>query len=174
MLPRWGPYNSVANSAESVTGTRYEQDVVAWANEQAALLREGKLSAIDIQHIAAEIEDVGKGEQRELSNRMAVLLCHLLKWAYQPARRGTSWEAALHAQRNIIERRMRKTPSLKASLTDHDWWADAWDDAVQEPSRETGLSYKTFPEACPWTAEQVLDQAFFPGASPDVISLSTR
>ena len=38
----------------------YETDVVAWANEQAALLRSGNLSAIDIEHIAEEIEDVGK------------------------------------------------------------------------------------------------------------------
>ncbi|MDQ9557779.1 DUF29 family protein, partial [Serratia marcescens] len=39
--------------------TRYETDVVAWANEQAALLRSGKLSEIDIEKIAEEIEDVG-------------------------------------------------------------------------------------------------------------------
>lgn len=45
-------------------GTSYEVDVVAWASEQAALLRAGKLSDIDIRHIAEEIEDVGKSEQR--------------------------------------------------------------------------------------------------------------
>ena len=60
-------------------GTRYEQDVVAWAREQAALLREGKFSAIDVEHIAEEIEDVGKSEQRELSSRMAVLLARVVK-----------------------------------------------------------------------------------------------
>lgn len=54
-------------------GTTYEEDVVAWASEQAALLRAGKLSAIDIGHIAEEIEDVGKSEQRELASRMAAL-----------------------------------------------------------------------------------------------------
>ena len=60
--------------------TRYETDVVAWANEQAALLRAGKFSALDIEHIADEVEDVGKSEKRELASRMAVLLSHLLKW----------------------------------------------------------------------------------------------
>ena len=58
----------------------YENDIVAWANEQAYLLRSGKLSAIDIEHIAEEIEDVGKSEQRELASRMALLTAHLLKW----------------------------------------------------------------------------------------------
>jgi hypothetical protein len=61
-------------------GTLYEKDVVAWASEQAALLRAGQFSAIDVEHIAQEIEDVGKSEKRELASRMAVLLAHLLKW----------------------------------------------------------------------------------------------
>jgi hypothetical protein len=143
-------------------GTSYDEDVIAWANEQAALLRAGKLSAIDIEHIAEEIEDVGKSEQRELANRMAVLLSHLLKWEFQSERRGASWEATIHTQRNSIERRIRKTPSLKASLNDPDWWADAWDDAVEAASKETGLSYTTFPETCPWSMEQTLDPTFFP------------
>lgn len=142
--------------------TDYEQDVIAWANEQAALLRAGKFSALDIEHIAEEIEDVGKSEQRELSNRMAVLLSHLLKWQFQAGRRGASWEATIHTQRNSIERRIRKTPSLEASLFYADWWADAWDDAVEAASKETGLTYRDFPEACPWSREEVLDHGFFP------------
>ena len=50
----------------------YENDIVAWANEQAYLLRSGKLSAIDIEHIAEEIEDVGKSEQRDRNVSMTL------------------------------------------------------------------------------------------------------
>ncbi|MDR3089077.1 MAG: DUF29 domain-containing protein, partial [Desulfobulbaceae bacterium] len=71
--------------------TAYETDVVAWAGEQARLLRAGRFDLLDIENIAEEIEDVGKAEQRELMSRMAVLLAHLLKWQYQPERRGKSW-----------------------------------------------------------------------------------
>jgi hypothetical protein len=49
--------------------------------------------------MAEEIEDVGKSEQRELENRMAILLAHLLKWQYQPARRGASWQKTIKVQR---------------------------------------------------------------------------
>ncbi|PMY01382.1 DUF29 domain-containing protein, partial [Pseudomonas sp. GW460-13] len=80
-------------------GTAYEKDVVAWAGEQAALLRGGKLSAIDVRHIADEIEDVGKSEQRELASRMSVLLAHLLKWQFQPSRRSKSWQFNIRTQR---------------------------------------------------------------------------
>ena len=59
--------------------TTYEQDVAAWANEQEALLRAGKLQNIDIERIAEEVEDVGKSEQRELASRLAVLLAYRLK-----------------------------------------------------------------------------------------------
>jgi hypothetical protein len=41
---------------------RYDQDIIAWANEQASLLRAGRFDQVDILHLAEEIEDVGKSE----------------------------------------------------------------------------------------------------------------
>ena len=80
-------------------GIAYEKDIVAWANEQASFIRAGRFELLDLEHIAEEIEDVGKSEQRELENRMAILLAHLLKWQYQPARRGASWQKTIKVQR---------------------------------------------------------------------------
>lgn len=45
----------------------HQDDVVAWATEQARFLREGRLDLLDIAHLAEEIEDVGKREQRDLA-----------------------------------------------------------------------------------------------------------
>lgn len=143
-------------------GTSYDKDVVAWAAEQAALLRAGKLSDIDIEHIAEEIEDVGKSEQRELASRMAVLLAHLLKWQYQPERRGSSWQTTLRLQRSAIERRLNKTPSLKPMLTDDEWLSDMWGDARQQASQEMQIAITVLPEQCPWSMAQALDEAFLP------------
>ena len=33
----------------------YEKDVIAWAEEQASFLREGRFDALDIEHIAESI-----------------------------------------------------------------------------------------------------------------------
>jgi hypothetical protein len=74
----------------TVAGTPYDTDIIAWAREQAQLPRTGRLDALDIEHLADEIEDVGKSEQRELEHRMAVVLARLIKWHYQPERRGTA------------------------------------------------------------------------------------
>lgn len=140
----------------------YEQDVIAWANEQARLLRSGQFSQLDIEHIAEEIEDVGKSEQRELESRMAVLLSHLLKWQHQVERRGNSWRKTIKEQRNKVASRIRKTPSLKKDLDDVEWWAGVWADALDIATRETGSLYEAFPETCPWIFEQIMDVDFWP------------
>jgi len=150
----------IRRQEEYAMGTRYEQDVVAWAREQAALLREGKFSAIDVEHIAEEIEDVGKSEQRELSSRMAVLLAHLLKWQYQPGRRGSSWQRTIREQRRAVGVALQKTPSLRNSLADPDWLTGTWADAVSKAVEETGLDL--FPENLPWSTAQILSTEFYP------------
>ena len=138
-------------------GTNYETDVVAWAIEQAAMLRAGKFSALDIEHIAEEIEDVGKSEQRELAQRMAALLAQLLKWQYQPETRGADWQATLQLQRGAIARRLRKAPSLNSMLTEDAWISDMWGDARLLASREMPAGMAVWPEQCPWTMDQALN-----------------
>ena len=143
-------------------GTLYEQDIVAWATEQAALLRAGRLSAIDVEHIAEEIEDVARNERRELARRTSTLLAHLLRWRHQPGRRCSSWASLIKVQRKALARALRATPSLSASLSDPDWLEGTWDDAVGKAIKETGLD--VFPESCPWSMDQVPSVKFLPGS----------
>ncbi|GGD84172.1 hypothetical protein GCM10010985_43350 [Caballeronia grimmiae] len=153
--------NPEDNGSEPM-GTPYDKDVVAWAREQAALLRAGKLSAIDIEHIAEEIEDVGKSEQREFASRMSVLLAHLLKWKFQPDRRGNSWRNTIRTQRAAVERRLARTPSLRPMLDDQDWIADMWGDASITAANEMRIGMADLPDHCPWSMKQVLETEFLP------------
>ena len=141
-------------------GTRYESDVVAWANEQARLIRAGQFELLDLEHIADEIEDVGKSEQRELAKRMAMLLAHLLKWQYQPERQGSSWVRTIKEQRKRVLLRLEETPSLSGKLSDVKWWTDVWADAVSQAITETGVD--TFPDECPWVVSEVLQPDWLP------------
>ncbi|MFP4247786.1 MAG: DUF29 domain-containing protein [Halochromatium sp.] len=138
----------------------YEADVIAWANHQAALLRAGRFHELDIEHIADEIEDVGKSEQRELASRMAVLLAHLIKWRYQPERRGKSRLLTIRNQRKGVALRLKRTPSLKSMLRDSEWQQAIWADALSAATAETGL--EDLPEPCPWSTEQILDPDWLP------------
>ena len=142
--------------------TPYERDVVAWSVEQARLLRAGRFDEIDIEHIADEIEDVGKSEERELASRVAVLMAHLLKWQLQPSLRGASWERTFREQRKRVVRRLKKTPSLQPSLNDPEWLDDVWGDAVTLAVKDTGLDITNLPEACPWRPADVLTEGWLP------------
>ena len=138
----------------------YDRDFYAWATEQAALLRAGRLSEVDVQHIAEEIETLGRGEKRELVNRLAVLLLHLLKWAYQPERRSKSWRLTIEEQRRQLSRHLRDNPSLRGWQDEA--MADAYGDAVLRAERETDLPRDLFPWSCAYTFEQVMDDGFWP------------
>jgi hypothetical protein len=155
-LPR-----SVYSSAMITKSPLYEQDFFAWSRQQAELLRTGKLAQADIEHIAEEIDSMGRTEKRELISRLSVLLLHLLKWRYQPDKRGPSWEASIRVQRNRLADHLDDNPSLKPLLPQA--LASAYRDAALEAVAETGLPGATFPATCPWTVEQVLDAGFWPG-----------
>jgi len=138
----------------------YDSDFYAWSREQAELLRAGRLAEADIEHIAEEIDSMGRTEKRELVSRLEVLLLHLIKWRYQPGKRGPSWEASIFVQRDRIADHLDDNPSLKLLLPQA--LASAYRKARQEAVAETGLPGTTFPEPCPWTAEQALDGGFWP------------
>jgi hypothetical protein len=141
----------------------YDQDFYAWANEQAGLLRAGRLSEADIEHIAEEIESMGKSEKRELTNRLRVLLLHLLKWQFQPARRGSSWEGSIINTRDELVDLLDDNPSLKPQIPGA--LEVAYRRAVIDATTETGLKKTSFPQACPWFYDQIMDPNFWPEAA---------
>lgn len=143
-----------------MSATLYDTDFYAWANQQAALLRSGKLSALDAGNLAEEIESMGKGERRELESRLAVLLLHLLKWHSQPGLRGTSWRLSIEEQRRKAARLIKQNPSLKSVLGEA--LEDAYGDALIAAERETGFARATFPAENPWSFERIMDEGFWP------------
>ena len=149
-------------ATERKAGVPCDEDIILWSLEQARLLRAGRFSELDVEHMADEIEDVGKSEKRELASRMAVLLAHLLKWSRQPGKRSKSWRATILNQREQIALGIEETPSLKAVMRDPDWQESAWLDARAQARKETGLAEEELPEACPWTMEQAADARFLP------------
>jgi len=138
----------------------YDKDFYAWANEQAALLRSGQVGAADIEHIAEEIESMGKTEKRELVSRLTVLLLHLLKGQFQSSLQGPSWRTTIRNQRLDIADRLIDNPSLKGQTAEA--MARAYRKAIGEAELETGLPQTVFPPTCPWTFEQIMCPEFWP------------
>jgi hypothetical protein len=144
----------------SKNATLYDTDFYAWTNEQAALLRAGRLSEADLENIAEEIESMGKSERRELVSRLAVLLHHLLKWRYQPGFRSNSWRLSIEQQRLQLSDHLADNPSLKSQLDD--LMRRAYRRGRIEAEKETGLERKTFAPECPFTFDEVMNPDFWP------------
>lgn len=142
------------------TDASYEQDFYAWAMRNARLLREGRFSEIDVDNIAEELETIGRSEKRELVNRLAVLLAHLLKWQFQPERRGKSWRLTIKEQRRKIIKNLVDNPSLKATLREA--VAEAHEDAILWVAKETPLDETDIPVTCPYTLDEILHYDFLP------------
>ena len=153
--------------ATGSVGANYDEDVVAWSVAQARLLRAGRFDLLDIEHIADEIEDVGKSEARDLASRMAVLLAHWLKWDCQPTHRSRSWENTIREQRKQVLRRLARTPSLRPELEKADFVEDVWSDALMMAARETGIDIVSFPPRDTWPFANVLGEDWTPDSEKD-------
>lgn len=138
----------------------YKQDFYAWALNNARLLREGKLAEADIENVAEEIESMGKSEKRELINRLAILIAHLLKWQFQPARRSNSWKYTIEEQRDEIVDLFAESPSLKNEIEQQ--LARAYKRGVLIAATETNLGKEVFPATCPFSLEKLISSKFFP------------
>jgi hypothetical protein len=139
---------------------RYEDDLFAWTQEQAALLRAHAIDGLDWENLAEEIESMGGRDRRKLESRLTVILLHLLKWQAQPALRGASWRKTLRTQRREIRKLLKQSPSLRREVPG--LIREAYADAVKDAIDETGLRADVFPSACPYAPDDVLDEDHLP------------
>ena len=128
--------------------SQYEADFYQWSLEQARLLRSGDWKAVDVEHLAEEIEDMGKGVRREWESRLKVLIVHLLKWVFQPELRGMSCQLTIQEQRDQLHELLADNPSLKNQITAS--LERTYPRAVKRTALETSLIEETFPTECPF------------------------
>jgi hypothetical protein len=140
--------------------TLYETDFYAWTQEQARFLRERRFADLDLDNLVDEVESVGGSEKREIRNRLTILLAHLLKWKYQPGRRGSSWTGTIFEQRGQLADILEGSPSLQEYFRRQ--IPDRYLSGRLAAAKETGIAFGLFPEQCPFAPDQVLDLGFFP------------
>ncbi len=138
----------------------YERDFYAWTVEQAAALRSGQLRRVDVEHVAEEVEDMGKSQRRGVKSALTVVLIHLLKYRFQPERRTNGWRATLREHRRRVRDDLADSPSLRP-YTER-IFAECYRDAREAAADESGLPVSTFPPVCPFTPEQAFDSGFLP------------
>lgn len=136
-----------------MTTTTYESDFYRWTQQQADLLRKGAWSAMDVEHLIEEIESMGRSQRDAIRSHLVIVIMHLLKWIYQPERRGNSWHDSIVNGRIQMDDLLENNPSLKPQL--QSLVEKAYGKAKRYASQETQLSLATFPEDCPLTIGQI-------------------
>jgi hypothetical protein len=138
----------------------YDTDFYEWCLETAALIGAGRLDEVDLEHVAEEIEDMGKRDKREVVSRLTVLVMHVLEWRMQPERKPASWRKTIEERRLQLELVLRDSPSLVRIARQE--IPAVYPYAVKKAAIETRLAANLFPKICPYTAEQILNDDFFP------------
>ena len=140
----------------TTTKSQYETDFAAWADEQAAALRAGRLDEVELENVAEEIEGLARAERKAVRLQLQQLMMHLLKHKIQPERAGKSWQNSIASARDEILDDFYDSPSLRRHLKDS--LERVYRRAVTEALQETGLEEhrEELPEHCPWNLEELL------------------
>lgn len=136
----------------------YDEDFYAWLIKNAELLKQKKFNELDIEHIAEEIESMGRSEKRQLMTRLSLLMAHLLKWQYQPERRTSSWRLTIKEQRKELIGLLEESPSLQNKID----FQKAYERAIILASKETGIIEDDFFKKCSFNLKECLDSDYFP------------
>src|SRR5207245_1003629 len=117
--PKWRPIGagrammSGSNKGTAMPdGPRYEDDFYAWTQHQAEVLRTMPVSdnRFDREHVAEEIEDLGKSERDAVRSQIRRIIEHLLKLAYSPAEQPRlSWMETIDDAREALSDKMTAT-----------------------------------------------------------------
>jgi Domain of unknown function DUF29 len=140
--------------------SEYDQDGYAWAMAQAECLRRQQWDALEIDHLAEEIEGLGQSQGHAVTRHLRVLLLYLLQWEHQPARRSKRWRRRIDQAQAELESYLWESPSLQAQLPT--LVGCAYLQACRLAARETGLPMATFPVTCPWPPEHLVDTEILP------------
>jgi hypothetical protein len=141
------------------TKTLYDTDFVEWTARTAELLREGRLHDADLEHLAEEIEDLGKSERSAVRSQLRRMLVHLVKARIQPERAGASWRGSVASARAEILDHIQDSPSLRRHAEAN--LQRIYREAVGIALAETNLTEDTaglaLPRDCSYTLDDLIE-----------------
>lgn len=135
-------------------------DFAAWTERQLALLRARQFGQLDLDGLIEELDAMASTQRRELKSRLETLMMNLLKCQFQPEPKSRAWLGAVREQRSEIERILEESPSFYSVI---DAYAEhVYKAAYERAGAETGIPRAAFPQANPYSRDQLLNPDFVP------------
>ena len=148
----------------------YETDYYTWVQETVRLLREGRLSEVDLDHLVEEVEALGKSLKRELVGLLAQSFSHVIKHQYlldhSPGdKKGWRKEAQIFWDEAMSI--LRDNPGFNRMMDQiiDEAWNKARSDvfrSFEEFNNESDLDVLGIPGTCPFPPDSVLSGDFLP------------
>jgi hypothetical protein len=152
-------------------GPRYEDDFYAWTRHQAEVLRTMPVSdnRFDREHVAEEIEDLGKSERDAVRSQIRRIIEHLLKLSYSPAEQPRfDWMHSISDARAELED--KRSPTLRRDVEAmlEKLYAQARRNATLSLRNfgEHGAAH-AFPDKCPYSLDEICQHDWYPGSTKD-------
>jgi hypothetical protein len=140
----------------------YETDYYEWLEQQAQLLREGRIEDIDAQNLVEEFEELAMGERASVESHAETVIEHLLKLEYSPSdrpRRG--WRLTVARHRGRLAKRLTAGLRRRLEASLGEVYRDARRAAVIGLEVEN-VPAAQLPAACPYTPDQIVDPDWLP------------
>jgi Domain of unknown function DUF29 len=151
----------------------YDEDFYAWTQQQAQVLRthfKGD-NRLDVEHLAEEVEDLGKSELHAVESYVENVIEHLLKLDYSGwVEARAHWRAEIDAFRGSIERKI--TPRIRQQI-------ETELEALYERARRAAARslhqrepdfVRRLPKRCPYDWDAVWHRDVFAEAGIDLSS----
>ena len=154
-----------------VPGPDYDDDFYAWTQHQAAVLRAMPIAdnRFDREHVAEEIEDLGKSERDAVRSQVHRIIEHLLKLQCSKLQSSPAAQPRLTGMKSIADARRQLDDKLSPTLRRD---AEARLAALYDDARyQAELSFQEFgepgaaallPAECPYSLDQILRKRWYP------------
>src|SRR5207249_859120 len=144
-------------------------DEVAWLEESARLIKEGRVQELDFANLKDYLESSAAEEKAEVSRRLTDLLVHLLDWQIDARPRSAPWHEQIFTQRNELAD-LLSSPCLHEFAAKDIGRSYTW--ARRGSAATAKRDVTKFPARCPYTLEQILDEEFYPEGPLNKVALA--
>ena len=158
-------------------GPDYEDDFYAWTQYQAEVLRTLPTpdNRFDREHLAEEIEDLGRSYRDAVRSQLRRILLHFLKLSPSPARNPRSdWMNSIDDARAEIADKLTATLRRDIEETLPRLYAVTRKQVVRDLEKYSERdAARALPTECPYTIDQIIAEDWYPepadGANGDAI-----
>ena len=137
----------------------YEKDETAWLDAMAELVQFGQRESLDLPNLHDYLTSMANRDRKEVFHRMVQLMMHLLKWHFQPEKRGNTWSASIRFLREELNWDCNAGTLRNYAKSTLDV---AYEKARIEAAYQSGLPREAFPEQLGMTLDELLADTELP------------